>query len=175
MFELNRVLCIVNSAVLGCYSVGEGNWLVKYVPWSIVMLLLLFVASSCSTNVKPGYIEEDKKACEAAIDLFHSRFNAENYEAIYDDAHTEFQKSMDRDALLAVMRETRNQFGPFKRVNDMMVNVIVGTPVQVRAVYVSEFENVDATELFLFVKEGDSLKLAMYRPSEGAVSLENIK
>ena len=58
---------------------------------------------------------------------------------------------------------------------DSAVTIIVGAPVQVRAVYVSKYKNMDVTEAFLFVLDGETFKLAGYQPSEGAQSLKEIK
>ena len=129
---------------------------------------------SCTVNVKPGFIKEDKQSTEQEIEKFHSRFNAEDYELIYNKSIPELQKSIYKADMLKLMKNEHDEAGNFKSVIDKRINVIVGAPVQIRAGYISQYSKMDLTEMFLFVKDGEEIKLALYKPSKGRTELPDI-
>jgi hypothetical protein len=130
---------------------------------------LTLVWSRTSISIQPGYKKDDLKATAAAIEKFHARMNASQFDAIYDDANQLFQKSQERRTIIQAMGDTRKQFGKFERTTFSRLNVIVGTPIQIRAVYNGRFEKGDATEQFVFIKEGEDVKLAQYTVYSGTV------
>jgi hypothetical protein len=72
------------------------------------------------------------------------------------------------------MQATRARFGEFRQVTDSEMNVIVHAPVEIRAAYNSKFEKGDATELFVFLRRGNQIKLAMYQISPGTTKLTGV-
>jgi hypothetical protein len=93
---------------------------------------------------------------------FHLRYNAGQFDQIYDDASLYLRKSANRDALIGAMRKAKNDYGAFERVESSRISVVRGSPVEVRAVYTSSFEKGDATEWFIFVVEGRDIRLRSY-------------
>lgn len=133
-------------------------------------LVGLFVATiSCKVSARPGYIEDDKKETAQAIEEFHQRLSASQFEDIYRDAHQALRDTGTHEQLVSAMKATRDRFGAFKRVTFSQMNVIVGAPVQIRAVYNTSYEKGDATEQFTFLRDGDHVRLALYSPSPGSV------
>jgi hypothetical protein len=128
-----------------------------------LVLALLVLTPACSISIKPGYIEDDKKSAEAAIDKFHEQFNSGQYQEIYNDAHDAFKRAIKQSDALSRMAETADRFGKMEHVDNREMNVIIGAPIQVRAVYETKFEKGDSTEVFLFLKDGDAVRLAMYQ------------
>jgi hypothetical protein len=128
----------------------------------------LALAYACVT-VRFGYIADDKQMTEQAIKQFHARLDAGHFDDIYRDAHELLRQSQSREALLAAMQQTRDRYGRYRVVTYSKLNVIVGAPVQVRAVYNTTYEKGDATEWFVFLKEGDSVKLTSYQIFPGTV------
>ena len=124
---------------------------------------MLLTMSSCSASVTPGYVEEDKKTAEVAIGHFHERFNKQQYQEIYDDAHESFKKGQKKDDAINAMKQTRERFGNSEQVTEKWINVIIGAPIQIRAVYNSKFSKGDTTEMFIFVKERNAVKLVQYQ------------
>ena len=47
---------------------------------------------------------------------FHLRYNAGQFDQIYDDASLYLRKSANRDALIGAMRKAKNDYGAFERV-----------------------------------------------------------
>jgi len=134
------------------------------------LLVPFFLAvSSCTSSVQPGYVGDDKKAVERAIEQFHDRFNSAQYQEIYDDAQEVFKQSKTKTDLLASMQETAEQFGRAEEVSEKWINVIVGAPVQIRAIYNTRFTKNQATETFVFIKDGDHIRLAAYQIYLGTV------
>jgi hypothetical protein len=56
-----------------------------------------------------------------------------------------------------------------EQVSEKWINVIIGAPIQIRALYNTKFAKSDATEMFIFIKEGDTVKLAQYQIYPGTV------
>ncbi len=150
---------------------------------NVILIILissfLLLIESCKENVKPehtvkvtvGYIQDDKDSAEQEIEKFHSRFNSGDYEAIYNNAVQGSQKSQHQTDLSKFLKGERDSFGDFVSVIDKRINVIMGAPVQIRAAYISKFSKTDVTERFMFVHDGDMIRLALYQPSKGRTKL----
>lgn len=142
---------------------------------ALLMLLLFFNICSASANtvavphgisvsVTPGYIDEDKKVTEEKIQILHEYMNNEQYEAIVEDASEIMKNTLGKDVILNLIKNFHQELGKFIKVDDKKMNVIIDSPIQIRAVYVSTFEKGRVTELFNFIKEnGRDIKLASYQ------------
>ena len=108
---------------------------------------------------------------EQEIEKFHLRFNLGDYELIYNNSIQEFQKSINKADIFKVLQNQHDEFRDFKSIIDKRVNLIIGAPVQIRAVYISQFKKMDLTEMFVFVKDGEQIKLALYQFSKGRSKL----
>jgi hypothetical protein len=137
----------------------------KSVPF--VLASLLMAASSCKVSVRPGYIEDDRRDTAQAIEEFHHRLSSEQFEDIYRDAHQALRSTRSREQLLSAMRATRTQFGAFRAVTFSQINIFVRAPIEGRAVYNTTYERGDATEMFLFLKDDNRMRLALYSISPG--------
>jgi hypothetical protein len=120
-------------------------------------------------QVHLGYLDEDKKQTVQSIEQFHKRMNVEQYEQIYADADPAFRNSLTREEWLQHMHEVREQYGGLKSTKLSKLNVLMGSPVQIRAAYSSMFEKGQATELFGFAREGDKVQLLIYGISADGV------
>jgi len=89
--------------------------------------------------------------------------NAGDVDRIYKGASEPFRKSQDKDTRARELQATRSRFGKFERVESSELKVILGSPVQIRAVCKSTFEKGNATELFVFVKDQVEVRLASYQ------------
>ena len=158
------------AAALSVFSKGSRGMNRKrlLIVAGIVGTLLAGLVLS-HTSIRFGNKEEEEIATVKAIEQFHGRLSMGRFDEIYDNANDVFQKSQSRDRLIEAMQDTQGHFGRFQQVEFSKLNVIIGAPVQIRAVYNSRFEKGDATELFLFVKQGDEVKLAQYEIYTGAV------
>ena len=151
-----------------------NQYRILFFIWFTSVILIAFACSAwcqASVSITPGYIKEDKKAVEQKIEEFHSLLRIRDYEKIYDQMHPAFQAAESKEEHLRRLREIADRFGRPDKVTDSRIEVIVGAPVQVRAVTNTRFEKQDATEMFNFVKEGSSYKLVQYGISAGATPI----
>jgi len=125
----------------------------------------------CQVTLSPGYIEDDKKTTDLAIANLHESYNGSMYEAIWSSASPAFQAAQSKEATLASMRQSMQNFGRFERVLECRKNVVVRAPIEIRAVCNSQFEKAVGTEMFTYVKEGTQLQLAHYALAPGPSTL----
>ena len=150
---------------------------VGYLKMAVFFILFTSFVNIClaeglTVTVTPGYIDEDIKVTEAKIDTFHERMNIEQIDAIVEDASDLMKNALSKDALFITMKNLRNDLGRLVRVKDKKVNLIMGAPIQVRALYSSTFENMEVTESFIFIKEnGTDYRLASYQIMKGSRDL----
>ena len=137
---------------------------------AVISCLILFV-ESCRLSVKPEYIAADKESGMDEIAKFHSRFNSENFETIWDQADARLQQANSKKDLSTFLNNGHEQCGNFRKIIDKRINVIVGSPVQVRVVCNSQFDKAIMAEMFIFVKTGDDIRLAAYRVAKGPAEL----
>ena len=115
-----------------------------------MLLVVALICSSCSLSLRPIYIDEEKKTAEIAVEKLHSRMNAEQYEAIYDDAHEQLKRTGQRQAIINTMKTTRDRMGKILAVTDHWIDYVKGDPIPVRAVYNIKCENGDFSELIAY-------------------------
>lgn len=128
----------------------------------ILSLIGLALCSGC-ISIKPGYLEDDQKTAERAVDQFHVRLSEERYEEIYAHAGEELRRTADKTDLISAMKRTHDQFGSFKSANQISAQVIMGIPRQVKLVYETKYEKLEATEEFIWLVNFDDVKLALYK------------
>lgn len=140
-------------------------------PWvrrhwkAIVCLIVVGILLSLVPirfGVHFGYIERDKSETIRLIEQFHARMNAGQIDQVYDDASLALQRSESREAVIGTMRKALDNTGAFESVKSSKIDVVMGAPVEIRAVYNSRFEKGDATEWFVFVIEGSDIRLRTY-------------
>jgi hypothetical protein len=140
-----------------------------------IVLISTAVLASCSVSMRPGYVEDDKRTVEKAIDRFHAMYNAGQHQDIYATAHEVFRKSITEDALAAAMKGSRDKYGNVDHVTHRWLNVLIGNPIEVKAVYNTHFEKCDATEEFSWVVDGDKAALALYQIFPGTTPVKGLK
>lgn len=123
---------------------------------AILAAILLYI------SLHVGYVEDDKKEATQAIERFHNRLNALQFDAVYEDAYSELKNSQEQPAFTHLLRQVRDKFGAFQQADFSQVLVLMQTPIQVRAVYDSRFENGQVTESFTYVRQGKKLLLSSY-------------
>ena len=126
-------------------------------------VLCITIACSCEISVTPGYIEEDKEVLESEIEKIHSLFNEGKYNEIIKNAIPTFTEAAGKEKLILSMKQTKKDFGSFESTYEKWINIIVRAPVEGRAVYNCKFSKSDVTEIFIFIKNNKSYKLASYQ------------
>jgi hypothetical protein len=135
------------------------------------LLLMIAVANSygCFFSARPIYIDEEKKTAERAIEKLHSRLNAEEYDAIYDDAHDGLKNSVTKEAVTAAMKQSRDRMGKILQVTERWITYVKGDPIPIRAIYNIKCEKGDFNEQIAYVMgaHGQAL-LVQYQNFPGA-------
>ena len=136
---------------------------------SAFLLVVLGIAlSGFHLWMRSGTEEEEKIGAMRAVDQIHARLSAGRFGEIFDDADPAF-RSQSREKLIGAMQETYAHYGSFERVTFSQLNVIIGAPIQIRAVYNSTFAKGETTELFTFVDREGEIRLVQYQISPGTV------
>jgi hypothetical protein len=138
-------------------------------PWNKIFLCLVLVTLVGCVKVRPGYIEDDKRDAAAVIDRVHTLYNARDFAALYDGSHPAVKKAQSKQQMIQFMDEKYQTFGGFKTCTYSKLNVVMGAPVETRAVYNCNFEKRDATELFILIRDEDTMKVAQYQIRSGTV------
>ena len=132
-----------------------------------IVVLVCAIAYSCITSARRGSIADDRKATDAAIAQLHGRFNAREHEGIYDDAHPLMRASRIKAEFCNDLKEVHDTLGEVESVTDKWIKVFVGGSIEIRAVYNTKFTKGDGTEMIVFRKDGDTVRLVDYRVSPG--------
>jgi hypothetical protein len=132
--------------------------------------VIVCLSSVSCIRVRPGFFDEDRALTVKAIDQLHERLNLGRFDEIYRNTSEAYRTSRKRDDALGAMKLNRVQLGAFKEATHTELEVIVGAPVQIHAIYNSTFEKGAATELFVFFKEDQGPRLADYQIYAGTVA-----
>jgi hypothetical protein len=146
---------------------------VKYISTTAFISCLLLLVESCRLNVKAGYFAEDKQLTEQEIKKFHDRFNSGDYESIWNQAAPGLQQAISKKDFLTFLNNGHEQCGKFTGIIDKRLKVVVGSPVQIRVIYNSQFDKAVLTEMFTWLKSGEEIQLAGYTVAKGPAELPN--
>lgn len=136
------------------------------------LLTLCALVVACSLNVSQGSKEQDLAHAERAVRVFHERLSSQQYGEIVGEADERLRQSKGDEELVLALRSVRERLGGVRSIDASRANVVLGTPVEIRAVYNVTFENGEATEFFVFVRRGDAIKLADYRVQPGRIPIQ---
>ena len=120
-----------------------------------------------ATDLAIGDVADDKKATDLAIAELHQRFNAREHEQIYDDAHSLMRTSRIKAEFCSDLKEVHDTLGEVDSVTDKWMNVVVGTSVEINAIYNTRFTKGDGTEMIRLIKDGGKVRLVDYRIARG--------
>lgn len=128
----------------------------------IIVGIITLSTISLKISIKPGYIADDKQATRQAIEKFHQLMAADDFNTIYQDAHELFKQTVSREQLFVGMTSVKQKYGRLVKVTSEQLDVIIGAPIQIRAIYYTTFQKGKAIEMFTYVKQNDDVKLVKY-------------
>lgn len=121
-----------------------------------VAFVLILGASGCG-------LKQNTKAAEAEVDRFHQRWNAEDFKAIYDEAHANFRNSQSADVTIGTLQGVKHNYGAFKSATRRSWGFSSDDGVtNVKLKYDSAYENGSAVEAFVYRMSGDKALLVSY-------------
>jgi hypothetical protein len=141
---------------------------------SVAFYLVVLFSDSCQLKIKPEFVADDKQLAEREIDTLHKRFNSGDVEAIYNQEAPGLKQAISKEKFFAFLSDVHNNFGDFKGILDKRITVVMGPPVQFRAVCNSQFDKGVLTEMFIFLRDGDQIQLAQYTIAKGPAKLPDV-
>ena len=133
-------------------------------PFLTAIFIGVFLLTGC--NPVKSTAEADKAAAE-----FHKLFDAEDFEQIFDAAHSDFQASQPKEDTINFLRSVREKLGSVKSTNrtgwqansmNLKTNVVL--------TFETEFENGQGVETFTYrIADGDAILLGWHVNSNALI------
>ena len=126
-------------------------------------LLLAGLACALILGLSACGLKQNTKAAEAEVERFHQRWNADEFKAVYDEAHANFRNSQSADATIGTLQGVKRNYGAFKSATRRSWGFSSDNGVtDVKLKYESAYENGSAVEAFVFRMNGDKALLVSY-------------
>jgi hypothetical protein len=107
-------------------------------------------------------LKKDSKAAEAEIDRFHQHWNADEFKAIYDEAHANFRNKSAEDTV-ATFTRVKDVYGPFKSATKRSWGFSSDKGVSdIKLKYDSTYDRGSAVEAFVYRTTGGKTLLSSY-------------
>ena len=133
----------------------------------VALPLIATIALGCRFNAKAGYYEDDKKAAVAALDVFHQRLSAGDFDSIYDGA-SDALRAQPKGELIAAMRSTHETWGKLIKSEVKSSSCF---PNEVRLIVEAQYEKGLAGEMFIWEVPGDKARLQHFQIYPGPAVL----
>ncbi|VWC44501.1 hypothetical protein BLA13014_07159 [Burkholderia aenigmatica] len=141
--------------------------------WKVALALVALTGIALftlGTRIHFGYYADDRQAALRAEALVVQRFNAQAFDAIYDDAADAMRAAVSRTQAVDAMRATLKAYGTIVEDNEGATTCF---PDQVRMVrWLKSSNGTDLTQISLWSTPGGDAKLVMMRISPGHSSVD---
>src|SRR5688500_3662344 len=77
-------------------------------------LLFAGVALALVLGLAGCGLKQNTKAAEAEVDRFHQHWNADEFKAVYDEAHANFRSAQPADVMIGTLQGVKQNYGAFK-------------------------------------------------------------
>ena len=113
---------------------------------------------------------QGRKLANAAVQHFHERLNAEEYEEIYVDADDGFRAGQSHDELIKFLQAVHRKLGNAGEATQSNIRVDANTNgTFTTTFYTTTFDKGTAAERFTWVTSGGTLKLFGYHIESNAL------
>lgn len=125
---------------------------------------LLSVAGCSKPNPRPdpGPNAAPAQTTESATRDFRAHCARREYDQVYASAAPEFRSAASQDIFVAMMRTISNKLGRWESAKDLGEKKVQGQDAEVMLGYQSRFANGDATEQFVWRRDGEKVLLVGY-------------
>lgn len=107
-------------------------------------------------------LKKDTKAAEAEIDRFHKHWNADEFKAVYDEAHGNFRNSP-VDQAVATFERVKKNYGAFQSTTKRSWGFSSDNRVtDIKLKYDSAYDKASAVEAFVYRMAGEKALLVSY-------------
>lgn len=108
-------------------------------------------------------VAKNTKVAEAEVDRFHQRWNAAEFQAVYDEAHMQFRAAQSAEAMITTMQAVKKNYGNLKSSTKRSWGFNSNEGVtDIKLSYDSAFDHGAAVEAFLFRITGEKALLVSY-------------
>lgn len=108
-------------------------------------------------------LKKDTKAAEAEVDRFHKHWNADEFKAIYDEAHLNFRNSQTADQIVTTCERLKRNYGAFKSGTKRSWGFSSDHGMtDIKLKYDSVYDRGSAVEVFVYRTTGDKALLVSY-------------
>ena len=130
-----------------------------------VALLLtgLTLLASCQKSGIVHYADH-KKASDSALEEFHKKYNAQQFDQIYDASSPILKKQLDRPTFVGGFREAFSRLGPITESSDIATACF---PLEVRTVRYTKYAHGEAGEMIIWSIENRQAQLASFKITPG--------
>ncbi|NVD69802.1 hypothetical protein HUX88_04440 [Duganella sp. BJB1802] len=144
--------------------------------WMIIRTIFFILLSAIfisGCNFQAGDFYQDRLASEDATHRLRKLYNEQRFSEIYDLGTPQMRESVSREVFVQSATESYARFGQFKKATEAGTACL---PLQVRLVYLSEYEKGKVTEKLAWAMSHGRAELIMFNISEGyAPPTEEIK
>jgi hypothetical protein len=108
-------------------------------------------------------LKKDTKAAEAEVDRFHKHWNADEFNAVYEEAHVNFRNSQSAEETAATLERMKRNYGEFKSATRRSwgFNSDHGM-TDIKLNFDSVYVHGSAVEAFVYRMTGDKALLVSY-------------
>jgi hypothetical protein len=123
---------------------------------STISAVLLLGISGCG-------VAKNTKVAETEVDRFHQRWKANEFQAVFDDAHMQFRAAQPAEKMTAILQSVKQNYGELKSTKKRSWGFSSDKGVDdIRLSYDSVFDHGSAVEDFTFRMAGDRALLLAY-------------
>ncbi len=134
----------------------ERNMRKLRITGSIVALGLLLGLAGCG-------VAKNTKVAEAEVQRFHQRWNANEFQAVFDDAHMQFRAAQPAPKLVATLQAVKQNYGEFKSTKRRSWGFNSDNGMtDIKLSYDSAYDHGSAVEEFVFRMTDDKALLLSY-------------
>jgi hypothetical protein len=126
-------------------------------------LLLSGAAALALLGLAGCGLKKNTKAAEAEVNRFHQHWNADEFKAVYDEAHANFRNAQTSDQTAATLERVKRNYGAFKNTTKRSWGFSSDNGMtDIKLKYDSTYEHGSAVEAFVYRMAGDNALLVTY-------------
>ena len=123
---------------------------------SALITLLLFGLTGCG-------LAKNTKKVDAEVDRFHQHWNADEFQAVFDEAHMNFRNAQPASSLLSTFERIKKNYGKLQTSKRRSWGFNTNNGVtDIKVAYDSAFDRGSAVEEFVYRMNGDKPLLLSY-------------
>ena len=133
----------------------------------VVYVLLVAGFSACWASFKPIYNDVEKAKADRMVAQFHELYNESRFEEMYALLDDSMRATVNKEQHMASLKQVYEKWGKVRDSRVSEARVFPGNPIQIRAIYNTQFEKGQGQEWFTCNIHGEEARLMNYTNGEG--------